>query len=322
MSERLMVAIAEARERRERMMTADGSMPPDTDAGGWGDATGTADDLEQALIEAGERAAAAEAALRASKPPEVLAGTAHPDGLAPALPAAEDPDTVWNRLPLIEPDHDHLRRHGLMPGRDDKGPRAAFDLLRTRLLSTLADRGWCRIAIAAPRRGAGSSWTAANLALAASRVADTRVLLADMDLGAPAVARQFGLPDAPPVTALLAGSITPEAAVRRIRPNLALCAGIAGSRDTAETLQSACAARTLDVLQRRLRPGLMLFDLPPMLDQDDAVALLPRCDALLLVAAAGRTSAAEIRACADMLSPGTAFLGVALNDPPPSGAAR
>jgi len=62
-----------------------------------------------------------------------------------------------------------------------------------------------------------------------------------------------------------------------------------------------------------LVPDVMVFDLPPMLSSDDAIAFLPRVDCSLLVVAAGETTAAEIRECERQARAAGNFLGVVLN---------
>ena len=58
--------------------------------------------------------------------------------------------------------------------------------------------------------------------------------------------------------------------------------------------------------------GVIFFDLPPVLVADDVISFLPQLDCLLLVAAAGQSTAAEITG-AERLLGDTEVLGIILN---------
>jgi Mrp family chromosome partitioning ATPase len=62
-----------------------------------------------------------------------------------------------------------------------------------------------------------------------------------------------------------------------------------------------------------LRPEVIVFDLPPMLASDDAIAFLPTVDSGLLVIAAGATTTAQIEECIRQFGERAKFLGVVLN---------
>ena len=61
------------------------------------------------------------------------------------------------------------------------------------------------------------------------------------------------------------------------------------------------------------KPDAVIYDLPPMLVNDDTFGFLPHVDCVLLVAAAGQTNVAEIEECERLLGETTNFLGVLLN---------
>ena len=67
--------------------------------------------------------------------------------------------------------------------------RRAADLLRTRLLQKLHTEGWRRVAVTAPEAGCGTTFTALNLALSISAVADFRTVLLDLNLRQPGLGR-------------------------------------------------------------------------------------------------------------------------------------
>ncbi|MEL6210616.1 MAG: chromosome partitioning protein, partial [Pseudomonadota bacterium] len=60
-------------------------------------------------------------------------------------------------------------------------------------------------------------------------------------------------------------------------------------------------------------PTVMLFDLPPLLVNDDAMAFLGHVDCALIVAAAEKTTVKEIDRCERDVASQTFVLGVILN---------
>ena len=57
----------------------------------------------------------------------------------------------------------------------------------------------------------------------------------------------------------------------------------------------------------------MIFDMPPMLVSDDAMAFFPNVDAVILVAAAETTKIKEVDSCERDIASQTNVMGVILN---------
>ncbi|TDK42136.1 CpsD/CapB family tyrosine-protein kinase [Antarcticimicrobium luteum] len=222
---------------------------------------------------------------------------------------------AWDRLRRVKPG---LRDAKAQPKplvslfREDPAARA-FDLLRTRLMHTLRSNGWRRVAIAAPTAGCGATFTAVNLALSLARVPDTRTVLMDMNRRDPGVARMLELPVEGDMEAFLRGECPAGDHLVRCSNGLALGLAAGPDRNAAETLHDPSCARALDDMILTMDPDVVLYDLPPVLSFDDAAAFLPQVDALLLVADGTRTTAAQIRACEELLGDQAELLGVVLN---------
>jgi MinD-like ATPase involved in chromosome partitioning or flagellar assembly len=73
--------------------------------------------------------------------------------------------------------------------------------------------------------------------------------------------------------------------------------GQAAGSTSSEWLASKDMANLLQALKREFRSHIMIFDLPPMLIGDDVISILPRMDAVLLVAGVGATSVEDIKEC-------------------------
>jgi len=227
---------------------------------------------------------------------------------APGGPAA----AAWAALPAARLDARQLRRNRIHADRAsaEAGP---FDMLRTRLLRSLKTGKWRRVAITSPDAGCGKSTLAANLALSLARQADLRIVLCEMDLRRPSLGRLLGLPEPPHWPDALSGAAPVEDRLQRIGGNLGLALCARPVDGAAELLQGAGTLAALERLERRFAPDVVLFDLPPMLRADDALAALDKVDCALLVAEAEVTPVAEIDRCEHDLAEITNVLGVVLN---------
>lgn len=220
---------------------------------------------------------------------------------------------VWASLNRIEPDLETLAGNGLFPMAEEAGPAQRFDLLRTQMLHALAERGWSRIGLTAPRRGCGTTLIAANLALSFARRPDSRTVLVDLDLRRPALARLFGLTDVPPLRPYLSEDQPLESHFLRIGTGLALGANGRGESDPSSILHGRACDIALDAIAAQLEPGVILYDLPPLLDGDEVLALKPQLDAVILVADGTSTSPGDLNACTRLLDGQLPILAAILN---------
>jgi Mrp family chromosome partitioning ATPase len=101
--------------------------------------------------------------------------------------------------------------------------------------------------------------------------------------------------------------------VLRYGENLAFATNHDPSHNSAELLQSPGVGPVLADIEAHYGPDLILFDMPPMLGADDALAFLAHTDCALLVAAAESTSIADVDGCERDLAERSNVLGVVLN---------
>jgi protein-tyrosine kinase len=221
----------------------------------------------------------------------------------------------WDTLRLVPAD---VQRH-FMPGaplvnffRRDPAAKA-FDLLRTRLLQALRAHGWSRIAISSPTKGCGSTFTAINLAQSLARVPGSRTVLMDLNHRNPEIAATLNMQDVGDMRGFLAGTVPMEQHLVRASKTLALGLISAPDEGAAEILHDARSAETLDQMTESLRPEVVIYDLPPILEYDDLAAFLPHVDGVLMVADGTRTTASHIAACERTLKGQSQLLGIILN---------
>ncbi|KAB2541369.1 exopolysaccharide biosynthesis protein [Salipiger aestuarii] len=230
------------------------------------------------------------------------------------------PDMVWSRLPVFSVNARHLDRNRIVTaGRQDPA-HAAFDVLRTRLLQALSENGWRRVAITSPTKDCGKTFTAANLAISLSRHQNCRALLIDCDLRRPTLHKVMGADNPGSMGDVLRGRLSAEAHFQRMGdndihagPNVAFGFNGVVEPYASELLQSPETAQTLQTIERRLAPDVILFDLPPALFSDDVIAFRPLFDGVLLVVGGGLTTDKEIREVERRLGENTPLLGTVLN---------
>lgn len=196
--------------------------------------------------------------------------------------------------------------------RDSTSVRA-FDLLRTRLRQTTQEHGWTNIAITAPTSSCGNTFTAVNLALSLSRISGSRTALMDFNLRNPGIAQAFEMTPRGSMQDFLAGHAAIGDHMVKISDTLALGLNNAADHNSAETLQAAETAHTLERMRAALQPELVIYDMPPMLAYDDVSAFLPQLDGVLLVSDGTQTMARELMECERMLEGQVPLLGVVLN---------
>lgn len=191
--------------------------------------------------------------------------------------------------------------------------RRAADLLRTRLLQKLHTEGWRRVAVTAPEAGCGTTFTALNLALSISAVADFRTVLLDLNLRQPGLGRILDGNGIQEMSDLLRGRVPVTEYLLRYAENLAVGLNSEVSPNPAELLQSRSAGEALDEIERQLAPDVVLCDMPPLLAHDDTLGFLPQVDCVLLVADGTRTLSTQIAECEDLLEGKAPLAGVVLD---------
>lgn len=248
-----------------------------------------------------------------AKEGEIMAANARAALVVPASEPMFAPSRVWKSLTEAGLSDDKLLENGLFPHSSLDPAVSAFDLLRTRLMQAMTQKGWRRIAVTSPTHGCGKSFVAANLALSLSRRPEGRAVLMDLDLRSPHLFTLMGLKQPVDLHEFLTGDQPLEATFRRHGRQLALGLNSKAVPDTAELLQDPMVHKSMESVLEQLDPDIILYDMPPMLVCDDLLAIAGQVDAVLLVADGTRTSPAEIRRCEELLADVLPIMGVVLN---------
>lgn len=209
---------------------------------------------------------------------------------------------------------DHLERQRVLHAGSDENVSRAYKMLRTQVLQRMRQHGFQTLAIVSPTPADGKSLTAANLAISISQDSNHTALLVDLDLKRPAVQGLFDLRAEHGVEEYLAGQCAlPQALVRPEQyERLVLMPAHAPVAGSSELLSSARLRELVGELKARYADRIILFDLPPLLPSDDALAFLPVADAALVVASEGRTRRDDLLRALELMR-NTTVVGTVLN---------
>lgn len=189
-----------------------------------------------------------------------------------------------------------------------------FRLLRTQVLQSMNKENWRTLAITSPNYGEGKTTIALNLAVSISMDLKQTVLVVDLDFRKPSIEQYLGLPPAQGLTDYLLGAISiPEAMIRLPFERLTLLPAGTISENSSEIIGSPRMAELARELKLRYPDRFIIYDMPPLLTQDDPLTFLPHADAALLVLQEGVTKREEILRCHDLLRH-TNVIGTVLND--------
>ncbi|MGE0485909.1 MAG: CpsD/CapB family tyrosine-protein kinase [Gammaproteobacteria bacterium] len=208
---------------------------------------------------------------------------------------------------------DVLRRNRILMGDASDPATTAYKILRTQVEQRLVAQQWNAIAVTSPGAGQGKTLTAVNLAVALAREVHRTVLLVDLDLRRPSVHSVFGLAVEKGLVDFLLddvplSSILVNPGIERL---VLLPAGRAVA-DSSELLASPKMARLVEELKSRYPSRIIVFDLPPLLSADDALAFSPYVDTTLMVVEDGRTTRDELTRAVEMLG-SVHLMGTVLN---------
>ncbi|MFN4058503.1 MAG: hypothetical protein ACK4HW_10010 [Roseinatronobacter sp.] len=223
-------------------------------------------------------------------------------------------DAAWENLGPITRDpkpNARMRQFNEIARKTENASR--FDVLRAQLLQAFQKRNFKVLGITAPRAGCGASFTTAGVLASFARRKDARVVGLDVNLARPSLHQFFEVTPPGPIAALIDGQVPLESHLQRATPSLAF--GLSGMDETDRNFvpEKAAFADFLADISQVLAPDMVICDLPPLQEGDKALSMLPSMDAVLLIADARRTTAAQITECERILSDEAEFLGVVLN---------
>jgi protein-tyrosine kinase len=249
---------------------------------------------------------------RAERDHKLLSGAALP-AEPPAPPELHHALRVSPaRMVGIEPSL--LRANGVMPA-DASGPAAhAFKMLRTQVLQRMRQRNWNSLAVMSPAPEDGKTFTAINLAIAIAADTNYTALLVDFDLRRPSVHQRFGIQPEIGVEQCLRGEAKVSDALINPQgyPKLMLLPALEPVSNSSDLLSSEGARQLIRDVKEHSPNRIVLFDLPPVLGTDDALAFAPQVDAALVVVGEEHTRREDLLRCFEILRD-VPIIGTVLN---------
>jgi Mrp family chromosome partitioning ATPase len=235
-----------------------------------------------------------------------------PATVSPA-PTSEIDDISYRQTRVVKLNPHHLEKHRIVALNKSDLSSVSFDLLRTQVLQKMEEHGWRTLAIVSPVPECGKTVVAINLAISIAHHTNKTAMLVDFDLRKPKVAEYLGLPDGPSLNEVLEGETdASEAFVNPGMPKLVVMPTSRPIRKSAEILASAKVKQLVCDLRDRYKERVVIFDLPPLLSVDDAIAVLPQIDCVLMVVGNGMVTKHEMDESLRHLH-STHLLGVILN---------
>ncbi|MFZ7094165.1 CpsD/CapB family tyrosine-protein kinase [Primorskyibacter sp. 2E233] len=228
-------------------------------------------------------------------------------------PKPQQPSDRWALLEPFEIKPRLLARNRIACVGDSGSAKNTIDMLRTRLLTMMREKGWTRVMITSPSSGCGKSTLTANLALALQRQEDLKTLVFDLDLQQAELGRKLGLIPQGGIDEFLLGEVSALAQFRRIGDNLAISAGRKKTPGSTELLKTKGAQRRIDEAEAEFSPDVVLFDVPPIFACDDTIVAAGFVDCAIIVCAAEQNTIAELEEVERDLAQYTNIAGVVLN---------
>lgn len=227
--------------------------------------------------------------------------------------AVEEAEINYVQTEIVALDHAHLERHRIVAYNKNNPNSWMFDILRTQVLQKMDENGWRTLAITSPSPEAGKTVVAINLAMSIAHQTQRTAMLVDFDLRRPKVKNYLGLQRQKSLNDVLAGEAEIHEAL--VNPEISRLVVLPTNKPVAsssEVLSSNKVANIITDLRERYHERIVIFDLPPILAADDAIAVLPKIDCVLMVIGNGMSNKREIEDSMRHL-PDANLLGVILN---------
>lgn len=189
-----------------------------------------------------------------------------------------------------------------------------FNLLRSQLIKILAQDGGRLIGITSVAPGAGKSFVTSNLAMSIGQLSNKRVILVDLDLRRASIADLFGIEVKPGIADYLSGQPVALADIGRQigESNVVVYPAFPQDLSSVEFLVGERFDALIDSARALPQDSIVLFDLPPVFANDDAILVANKLDGMLMVVEQGVTTKKQLQSAIQLLQP-TPILGSVFN---------
>lgn len=209
--------------------------------------------------------------------------------------------------------HSELIKSRVITGNDKSVSTAEYKMLRTRISRLMKVNGWSTLAVTSPGQSEGKTLTSINLAISMSMEVDQSVLLVDLDLKKPSIAKKFNCYPSAGISDYFLSDVPLSDIL--FNPGIERFVILPGNErivNSSEILSSLKMIQLVEEMKMRYARRRIIFDLPPVLITDDALAFSPYVDAMLLVVEDGKTKKNELTRAVDLLKSSN-ILGIVVN---------
>ncbi|MDP9128214.1 MAG: CpsD/CapB family tyrosine-protein kinase [Pseudomonadota bacterium] len=211
-------------------------------------------------------------------------------------------------------DEAQLERRRILAHRTRSAEADIFRILRTQVLQVMSKSGFRALAITSPNYGDGKTTVSLNLAVSIALDLKQTVLLVDLDLRKPNLHEFLGLEPGAGLSDYLLHDKPLSSCIQRLSfDRLSILPAGKPLENSSEVLGSPKMAALAHDLKTRYPDRIVIYDMPPVLSQDDSIAFLPHVDAVLMVIRDAVTLTAEVKRCLDALSDSN-VIGTVLNN--------
>jgi capsular exopolysaccharide synthesis family protein len=199
---------------------------------------------------------------------------------------------------------------------EDRAATAAYKICRTRVMQRMRSNNWRTLLVTSTGAGEGKTLTALNLSISIASDVNQSVLLVDLDLQRSKVASYFGLDVDSDIG--IGEYLTGQAEIQDIvysvpgMQRVSVIPNLATISNSSDLLLGPRMQDLLKWVREESDHTVVIFDMPPVLVDDDVLAFSPEVDAVLLVVSQGKTDRAALERVMHLLSE-TNILGVVLN---------
>jgi Mrp family chromosome partitioning ATPase len=215
---------------------------------------------------------------------------------------------------VFAPDPAALESHRIINPAGGDPAVAAFRMLRTQVIQRMDENGWRTMAVLSPGMNDGKTTTAINLAVSLASDRRHTVLLVDCDLRRPAIGGALGINPELGLDDLLRGDARVEQCLYHPQgfDRLVVLPARGALANSSEALAGPPGRELVADLRGRYPERIIVFDLPPVLAADDALAFSPLVECGLVVIAERATRRDDLLRCMELLRK-TPILGTVLN---------
>ena len=210
-----------------------------------------------------------------------------------------------DELPVFTPNAAALEHNHVVGFNSRNLTSRPFSLLRSQLIKRMRTNGYKIVGVTSPAPGAGKSFLSANIAASLSRLPSIKTLAFDLDVRRASLAANYGLSGKFGLEQFLAGQTDDLTKVGCTvsGTNLSLFPCFPNDLETVDLLASDRFAAFIRALKKLPEDTIVIFDMPPVFANDDAMVVATLIDAYLMVVEQGRTSARQITDSMRLLEP-------------------